>query len=29
MLEILAKNLFSAKLTGHKMLIVTGPFVVE
>jgi len=29
MLEILAKNLFSAKMTGHKMLIVTGHFVLE
>ena len=29
MWEILAKNPFSAKMTGHKMLIVTGHFVVE
>ena len=29
MWEILAKKPFSAKMTGHKMLIVTGNFVVE
>ena len=29
MWEILAKGPFSAKMTGHKMLIVTGRFEVE
>ncbi len=29
MTEIFAKTPFSAKMTGHKMLLVTGHFVVE
>jgi len=29
MWRILAKTPFSVKMTGHKMLIVTGHFVVE
>ena len=29
MTEIFAKNPFSVKLTGHKMLLVIGHFVVE
>ena len=27
--QILAKKPFSVKMTGHKMLIVTGHFVIE